>query len=173
MKNKITQQIRTVTDWFGLEFVPARPPAVLVVGAPPTHVAFDLRGFVYKEPALKLEDVGDVLHEAAHAVLGPETLRDELGLMAYEYAAAKHLLQRDAFVAWRRAFADYGLDWTDGDGELHSEVRLGDEVFSSEEWLEHCHDAADCRGWLTAAGGPQQFKGVHPDFTEAHKRKYR
>jgi len=104
---------------------------------------------------------GDVLHECIHAVLGPDTLEDEYGLMAYELACARVLLTGEDWKAWRSDFGDYGFDW----GRLETEIGDGDEVFESEAWIDACVMDARTRGWLNGDGSPRRFQGLHEGFS--------
>lgn len=151
-----------VAEWFGLR---VRVGACRVpIGHPPTHVRFDREGDVWIEDGSCL--AGDVLHECIHAVLGPDTLKDEYGLMAYELACARLLLHGEDWKEWRSDFGGYAFDW----GRLETEIGDGDEVFESEEWVENCYNDAIRQGWLNEDGSPKQFCGLHESFVQRVKK---
>jgi len=146
-----------IANWFGfpLHLVTSFKD-IRWIGSPPGAVCFDLSGALY---VLRYSTSSDVLHEVCHAVLGPDTLKEETGLMAYEYACARALLKGNDWKGWRKDFAHYVFDWDD-----HEEIGRDDEVFSSEEWVSHCYlDALD-RGWLQDNGCPIQFHGLHEGY---------
>lgn len=150
----MTSRASTVAAWFGLQLRPGKPAKR--IGHPPTHVCFDRGGVVWVENDAS---PGDVLHECCHAVLGPYTLTEEYGLMAYELACARLILHGEDRTAWRSDFAGYALDW----GYLETEVGDSDEVFESEEWID-CETDAFMRGWLKPDGSPVQFSGVSSEY---------
>lgn len=156
VEGHIHPAIVRVVEWFGLRVRLGACPEK--VGHPPTHVMFDREGVVWIDDGSCL--AGDVLHECIHAVLGPYTLTEESGLMAYEYACARLLLSGEDWTEWRRDFADYGFDWGDGETEIGDR----DEVFESSEWIDHCQMDASMRGWLQDTGAPVQFRGVHEGY---------
>jgi len=101
-----------------------------------------------------------VLHGCIHVVLGPDTLTEEFGPMAYEYACARILLIGKDYAEWRRDVADYGFEWGDGEDVIGE----GDEVFHSHEWITHCDMDARRRGWLDCKGEPVRFCGIHAAY---------
>jgi hypothetical protein len=157
-KERNNESAQKVAEWFGLKLCLGEPRDR--VGNPPTGiVCFDLNGLIWV-PEWTTATPSDVLHEACHAVLGPHTLKEETGLMAYEYKVAKSLLKDDDWKQWRRDFSDYGFDWGNG----NTEIGTSDDVFESEEWINFCEMDAWSRGWLMDDSSPKQFHGIHKDY---------
>jgi len=148
--------VARVADWFGLSIRIGKSD--FRIGHPPTHVSFDRDGVIWIEQ----DDVspGDVLHECVHAVLGPYTLTEECGLMAYERACARLLLHGEDWRMWRSDFAEYALSW----GNRGFEIGHGDDAFKSEEWIDACHGDAIMRGWLEPDGSPVHLRGLNEGY---------
>jgi hypothetical protein len=103
-----------------------------------------------------------IIHEALHAVLGPETLETEWPMMPVEWAVAQEL-GPEWVRPFRQHFADFGFIWTAPRGRYRDSFGHSDEVLGSAEWADAC-GAAEARGWLDAHGRPTWGSGPHPGY---------
>jgi hypothetical protein len=110
-----------------------------------------------------------VLHEVLHVVAGPESLKDEEGLMVCQ-AALISLLDPLERATAREDLANFLFTWTHPHrGDRVYEVTDDDTVFDSQEWQELLPEA-EAQGLLVQRQGqwvPVFGGGVHPAWRDA------
>lgn len=165
-----------IIDALGIEWRPwphpKDPPGT--IGQPPGDacLAWDLDSdrpvvFVHRPSgrAWSGDVIDEILHEAAHAICGPDSLKDESALMVLQWAVMENL-QGDEYLQARRTFSMYSLD---DDGGIY-DVGDSDEFLHSKIWKEMTIDAlcngivADRRGEIVPVWG----LGPSKKWTRAH-----
>lgn len=128
------------------------------------------------EGGLILSDhVDNVLHEAMHALCGPESVEDEGPLMAVQWHVM-HELTPNEFKAARRGFASYGHVWDDGDTEdvdmlmsRSSEIGNTDEFLKTKTWQDLVEQAIS-QDFLARRNGRIEVvwgHGVHAQWLDS------
>ena len=123
--------------------------------------ATGLSPVVYWYPYIKTwsGSIANVLHEAIHIVLGPDSLNDERVLMAYQYALIC-CVDGPKREVLRKEFADFNMD-------NYSEIGTDDAIFQTEDWLSGVEDPGLDAGVVVKRRGkvvPVFGLGPHPDW---------